>query len=496
MKKLLTVLSAFVLTLSLFACGGENTTQGKKKTVIKYCGWDLGTEEDNNIVRRLIAKFNKESDDIRIQMISTEGNPTEWLTTLAGSNNLPDVFLVENVAQAIRDKWALDLTSFVSADPEWNEVEEGLRESVTYGPSVYALPAAQDYIGYKVNYNLLNNYASGMGGEAEDIFYAGSESFTTEKLFEVAKSLRNVNPSENGQGYIGLDATGDMINWLPASLDETGQLKHFVWDGYEFQFRSAAMYDAINVIQGIAKPAEQYVLSAIPETTGSEENGDYREVRKEIFGGVSATEIFNLGRLGFIQDGTWTADTEHDFSYKFIGFPNQKVISTADYMCINRFTKNQEAAFKVAKYLTYGLQGAKDKFQIIDDNPNADLKLDGLPVVTTEEVTSKWFDYVSLNGLEEVFQAVADGKVDVLVEGNKTVPGFITARFNYATGIVIAGNRGDSALSIGDLIWDACSGTITMDDYRSNMTEKLQQTINQEIEKEYVALGITRTKPE
>ena len=248
MKKLLTIISAFVMTLSLIACGGEMTTQGKKKTVVKYCGWDLGTEEANNIVRRLIAKFNKESDTIRIQMVSSEGNPTEWLTTLAGSNNLPDVFLVENVAQAIRDNWALDLTEFVSNDSEWEYVESGLKKSVTYGSSIFALPAAQDYIGYKVNYNLINNYASDLGGEAEDIFYAGSDLYTTEKLFEVVKSLRNVKPATQGTGYIGLDATGDMIKWLPASLDTTGKIQHYVWDGYEFQFKSDVFNEFCEII--------------------------------------------------------------------------------------------------------------------------------------------------------------------------------------------------------------------------------------------------------
>ena len=515
MKKLLTILSAFVLTLTLFACGEvtttskttgtggqQQTTTGNKKptkkTVVKYCGWDLGTEELNNVARRLIEKFNKESKDIRIDIVPTDPtvNQTEWLTQLIGAGNVPDVFLVLDVPHAIRNNWALDLSEFVNNDPEWQDVESALKQNVTYGDKVYALPAAQDYVGYKVNYDLLNNYATGLGGDAYDIFYAGSDLYTTDKFFEVVKSLRNVNPTTNGTGYIGLDQASNIIDWLPASLDETGTIKHSVWDGYSVQFKHEAVIDAIGKIQSISKRSEQYVLDTIPVTTGSEENNNLVEVRKDAFGGTNATEIFTLGRLGFMRDGSWTADTEYDFGYKFIGFPDNKVISAADYMCVSKTTKNKEAAYKVAKYLTFGLQGYLDRFSIIEANPDAGLTLDGLPVTTNTQVTEKWFDYVTLAGLEETFLAVAEGKVDVLVEPNKTVPGYVEARDKYNTGISIPGVRDGGILLIGDILWDACGGDITMDDYINNMSDTLLKELNNYIDAQYKALGITRTKPE
>ena len=201
--------------------------------------------------------------------------------------------------------------------------------------------------------------------------------------------------------------------------------------------------------------------------------------------------------MGFIRDGSWTEDTQFDnFDYKFIGFPDKKVISSADYMCVSAVSKNKEAAYKVAKYLTFGLQGIQDKVSIIQANPGENLKLKGLPVTTNPEVTSIWFDYVTLLGLEETFLAVAAGTVDVLVEPNKSVPGYDKARFSYETGISIPGVRGGAALKIGDILWDACGGDITMDDYVINMTDDLIATLNKIIEDSYSELGITRTKPE
>ena len=526
MKKLFAMISAFVLSAVLFACSTitteSSTTNGQttmnsttvspttgngatvatttvkkptKKTVIRYCGWNLGTEEENNILRRLVEKFNKESSTIRIDLIQPEGNYDEFLTTLAAAKTLPDVFLVNNVPSAVQSQWALDLTELTAADSEWNDVELGLRESVTYNGKVYGIPAAQNYIGYVVNYDLVNDYANFSAidmedAAAEDIFAPGQ--FTTDQLFEIAKSLKNINVTD-GTGIIGLDSTGDMINWLPSSLDPTGQTQHFVWDGYEFNFTSDVMKDALTKIQEIASTTEQYVLSSIPDTTGDEEN--LVEHKKQIFGSTSASEVFNNGQMGFIQAGTWTADVEHDFNYKFIGLPDGKVISAGDFMCIGSSTKNKEAAYEVAKYLTFGLQGYRNRFQIIDENPEAtNLAISGLPISTNDEVVEKWFQYVKLQGTKEVFEAVKAGEIQVLVEGNKVIPGFLDARFHYKTGIVIPGNRADSELSIGDLIWDVCSGQVSVNDYATNMTSALKNDINDVVDKAYKAMGIERER--
>ena len=90
---------------------------------------------------------------------------------------------------------------------------------------------------------------------------------------------------------------------------------------------------------------------------------------------------------------------------------------------------------------------------------------------------------------KEVFEKISEGKMTVLVEGNKTVPGFQNARFHFDTGIVIEGVRDNASLTIGNFIWDVCEGKITMNEYIANMTEARAAQINDEIIKAMEAIN-------
>ena len=88
-------------------------------------------------------------------------------------------------------------------------------------------------------------------------------------------------------------------------------------------------------------------------------------------------------------------------------------------------------------------------------------------------------------GAEKIYNKVLAGEIEQLIEGNKTVPGFQKARFDYDTGIIIEGVRDNSTLKIGDFIWDVCEGTISMEDYIQNMTEARAALINKQITDAY-----------
>lgn len=502
MKRFLAILGGCLLAFTLLACGKNNTTEGKKKTVIKYCGWNLGTSEDNNTIQQLINSFNKKSEDIRIEVMRPEGNYDEFITTMASGKNLPDVFMVNSVPKMATDRLALDISDLVNADPEWQDVEVGLRNSITYGDSVYAIPASQEYIGYYVNYDLLDDYInyenyfeSGAQipstTDASDIFAPGN--FTTDQFITAVKEVRSSNLSQitNGTGVVGLDKTGDMINWLPASLDTEGKIKHFVWDGYKFDLTGQVMKDALSKIQNLGSKNNPYTFSSIPEFQGEGDNKT--EYRKQIFGSSDEQAVFQNGQMGFRSEGTWS-DSNYSFNYKFIGLPDQKVIAAADYYSISASTKNKEAAYEVAKYLSFGIDGLNDRFSIVEANKDNDkVKLTGLPINTKEEVKTKWFNYVKLPGTKEVFEKVSDGTITVLVEGNKVVPGFQSARFDYKTGISIANVRDGAELSIGDFIWDTCGGDISLNEYSTNMTTTVANNINKIIDDAYKKMGINRT---
>ena len=493
MKKLLFMLLAFLFVFTLVGCGGDDNggSSKTKKTVITYCNWNFGTEEDNNLTRRRVEAFNKQSDKYRIEIIVPIDGDTydNFLATLAAAGELPDVFMVNNVPTAVINQWALDITSLAKADSEWNDIPTPLTEAITYNDHIYAVPAGQYYMGLFANLDLIDNYLTGSKTAAE-MFAPGA--FTTDEWIEVVKKMRDINHTD-GTGAIGMNAVGDMINWLPGVLDKTGKIKHFTWNGSTFDFTNEALYDAFQKIADLGNPQSQYVFEAIPALQG--EGDDATEYRSLIFGPGAADDVFKNGRMGFIQEGSWAGTYENvDFNCIFTTYPDKKVVAATDYMCISRSSKNPEAAYEVAKFLTFGEAGAKAMFDILDNNPNAGLSLTCMPLNTKAEIASKWLSYIKMAGLQETFEEVNKGNVEVIVEGNKTVPGFLKARYTFNTGVSFDNVRGGELLTIGDLVWETCNGNISINDYTSKMTKELQDRINKLVEDDYKAMGLTYSK--
>ena len=167
------------------------------------------------------------------------------------------------------------------------------------------------------------------------------------------------------------------------------------------------------------------------------------------------------------------------FNYKFVGSPDKRVVSAGDFLCISAACQNKEAAYEVAKFLSYGSAGIQARYKIVKENDKIDLT--GLPVNVDPTVTSEWFNYVEMKGVKEIYDQVVAGEYKVIVEGNKTIPGFVNARFKAETGIKFDDVRGGAILTIGDLIWDVCEGAIEVGAYKNAMTQDRADLLNKEV---------------
>ena len=472
MKK---ILLTFLFALGIFglaACGGETSSKApaKKKTVIQYCGWDLGSESEPTLKRKMIEEFNKNSETIIIDMLPSANPLEDFLNTLASNGSLPDVFLIDSVPTAVMKEWALDVTSYTQADSEWNDVDASLRNSITYNDSVFALPAAQNYVGLFANYDLIDQFAY-IDGDAKDVFAPGAATFTTDALFEVIPQIKDIKT--DGSSVIGINAVGDMINWLPSVIDQEGKFEHFVWDGEKFDFTGPVMIEALTKIQSLGKIASKNTFNSYADYTAEE------DPRIGLFGNSDASPVFLAGQIGFYQGMTSDDVSSINFDYKFVGYSDQRVVSAGDFLCISKACKNPEAAYEVARYLAFSAEGVQARYKIVDENPK--IKLSGLPVNNNSQVTEKWFDYVEMKGVKEVYDKVVSGEMELIIEGLKTVPGFKNARYTKDTGIKFDEVRGGSTLTIGDLIWDVCEGSIGIGQYTAAMTEEKAALLNKEV---------------
>lgn len=474
MKKIFLALLAFLGIFGLASCGDEGNVDSKKIT-IKYMGWDSGSEKEPTMKRKMIEHFNKSQDEIYIKIVKhTEPYDTHLNTLATNENAMPDVFLVNSVPDAVMNKLALDITEYATADSEWNDIESSLRESITYYDRVYAIPAAQHYMGYIANLDLLEEYNFNRAD-----YYAGE--YTHDEFFTAIKKIQYYNTTEQ-DGVIGVNATGDMINWLPAALDETHSIKHFMWNGEKLDFANEATIEAIKLIQDIANKDSKYTFESLfEEIQQGEEKIDKRTL---IFGSGDQNTVFNAGKMAFLQGATFNTYDEDsmNFEYKFIAYPDQKVIVASDYMCISSKCKNPEAAFKVAKFLTYGAEGYEARFaaaeKAVADKTDKTCFLAGLPINTNVELTAKWFNYVDFPGLKETYEKVSNGSIEALVESNKSVPGYYETRFNMMTGYL--DDKGNDT-KMTDFIWSVCSANISYNDYQGVITPEWITKVNSKI---------------
>jgi len=477
MRKIMLFLSLILLVL-VVACQNTSTTtketnNNTEKTIIKLAHWGIGTEQENNLWRRRVAAFNQTHEDIQIEIVMAEGGWDEWLTTKAAAGELPDVFLVNSVPDAAIKGWAANIYDIVKNDPEWYDIPKALRDSVTYFDSkVFGIPAGYHFLGYYANFTLFEN--------ANVTTDFSTYEFTVEEFFNAISQAKFL--SEDGTSTIGLDASGEIINWLPSAYDTTGKIQHFLWDGEKFDYMSPAMTQTIAKAVDLTDNKE--VFGAFSDQAPGE--GEPSE-REKYFGTNGWNESFANGRVGFRWGGSWDASyyansIQDNFEHDFVGIPGKRVVGVSDYFVIAKTTKNKEAAYEVAKWLSFGIDGIMAAFEIIENEKEVVLTMPGLPINERTMVIEKWFESYPQPGFKAIYEKIKGGDFTVLMEGNKFVPGFGQARWDYDTGIDARISRPDQpegkTLSIGDLVYDAARGAISWSDY---MTQDLADKINQQL---------------
>ncbi|HAX03882.1 MAG TPA: hypothetical protein DEA30_05140 [Acholeplasmataceae bacterium] len=489
----------YVLTYSITDSQGNVITRTRNvtveygaKTVVTFASWNLGTVEQNNLYRRRIEAFNAQSETIEIQIVEYTGNYDEFLAAQAAAGTFPDVFMSGNIPNHIIMGYSGDITSVASVDPEWQNVPVALRDAITYNGKIFAVPAALNYLGYYANLDLIEET-----GTLTDFTTMG---YTYAQWIAAIENATDTTRLD-GTSTAGLNHPADLFNWLPSILDAESAtplgIGHAGLAGNEFLYNSQPVKDALAAAGSIMTNGW---ASESFDNTDPDGAGELVSDRVARFG-TNHWVAFNNGQLAFQWDGTWSAKSRADaataagFDVQFIGVPGNKVVGVSDYYGISKTTEDLEAAYEVAKWMTFGTDGINEMFNIIEtavpDTANGEVALgiSGLPISTNQAIIDKWFTNYPVMGVQEIFEAAAAGTVTVLVEGNKFVPGFTVARFTYNTGIDATISRPNNApgstLSIGDLLWDAQFGKIV---YADHMTQQLQNLINYEFIKAQVAL--------
>lgn len=408
-------------------------TAAPEPVTLRYANWNLGTEEENNIQRQLVAAYIEMHPNVTVEFVdmSGEGGWDAVLTAYAAKGELPDVFMANNVPLYVQNGWLADLTDFTAADADWANVPQALKDGFTYSDKVMGLPAAQFIMGYWVNqdlYEAANLDAPAYGISAEDFFAA-------------AEALNNVD-----QGVLGLDEQEFVMGWYAGSQDEN--LKWFSFDGAHMNYNTAAFKEGV-AKAGEIKPLTWQGLS---------------DEQKTNFKSQGPWELFMNQEAGVRWDASWNVPgwvKDAQFNWDFVGIPGGNQALVADVIVVAETAADKQAAYDFAKWMTFSTEAYATEVELATAAGSAPK----LPVSVDEASLELYKSFVDKPGLTAALDNLDNSMIESLA---KIIPGYINARWEGKPGIDVGD---DKDVNMWYMFNFANDGKYKYEDYSAKLEE-------------------------
>ncbi len=373
--------------------------------VLRYANWNVGTEEENNVQRQLVAAYVAANPDVTVEFVdmSGDGRWDEKLTNMAARGELPDVWMADNTPYYVQNDWAADLTARVEGDADWANVPQVLRDAVSYDGVVLGLPVAQFVMGYFVNTDLFeaaNLDAPAYGVSAEDFFAA-------------AAALTNVE-----QGVLGLHEMEPILGWYASTQD--ANLGWFSFDGTHMNYNSDAFRAAVDM----AREMRLHTWQGLTEE------------QKTNFAATGPWELFLNQESGAVWDGGWAVPgfaQNATFNWDFLGIPGGNQALVADIIVVSATSANPDVAYDFARWMSFSAEGYMAEAAIATA---AGVVPTRMPVTISPETVDLYMSFVGdLPGLRQALENLDSSLVESLA---KIVPGYVNARWEGRPGLDIA----------------------------------------------------------
>lgn len=448
-KRLVALLLAGCMALGLAACGGggsNNTEGGDEQVTLRFASWALGTEEENNIQRQMIAAFEKKYPNIKIEIAEEiTGNWNEALATAATGGTLPDVSLIAELPTAVANGWALDVSQYANEDADWDKVPADLVESGEYNDKLYGIPTAMHMAGVFINTDYFDE------ANVDYLEYG----YEWEDFVNVTKKLHK--PAE---GKVALKYVNDFVNFIPYVWD--ADQGWYTYDGAKLSLDSEAFINAVKETNSLLG----YSWAALSEDQKAQsvgaDKGDY--------------DAWKQGYTAMWYGATYECEGyNRDLSYnvQYIALPGGKSAIIPDYCFISATTEHPEEAWEFVKFMYWGPEGINAKMDI--DEADDAVSWTELPLSADEAVLERYFKDFPIAGVEEAYRGLTTN--GSIVEAYKFAPGYVKARWEGDTGITVQG--ADATLTIGALIDKCIAGELSIDDYAKQLNEKANSFIEE-----------------
>lgn len=408
-----------------------------------YANWDLGTAEENNLERQMIAAFNTANHcNVKILENINTNAYEDALIALAGKQQMPDVFMLTNTTFGLSNQYLADMTSYANADTDWAKIPASVSASSKYKDKVYALPFAIHMMGFFENDDLLD----------EKNLSALNVSPSWNDLNNVIESLKQPN-----NGIMGLDKESTLFEWYPAQLNAS--FGWFSFDGSSYHLDSTEMATAMALTKKLHDDTMTFDSLSNEQITSL----GYKD--------TGSVGMWNAGKLGLRYGYTYEIPdmlAHSKFNKKFIGVPGGRTPIVPDFLGVSPTCKNPALAYKFAKWMSFDPDGIKKRLEFDSDGT----LFSSLPLSTDSSVITAYFDakYNRVPGLEEAFRASDSG----IVEGVKVIPGYGKSRWNARAGTSITITVNGQPISnptVGQLIDQCWYGSLAWANYSSGLND-------------------------
>lgn len=352
MKKILALVLALVMALSLVACGGSETPaateapkaeapaaapeapaaeEGKKdfggeKIVVSM--W--GDNSRKEMYDPIFAPFEEEYNiDVEIEVYTNAEYATKVLTEIAGGNGPDVVWLTERYYPMFVDAGVISEMNGLMTDPDYNygDLSASLMGNYMLDGNLMSVPFSASGLAFFYNATLFKE----AGLETPMELYQKGE-WTVSKMLEAAKVLTNKDKGIKG---LSLVQTVDPTNWPP--------MLNFFWAQGADLFTPDTSACIINDEAGIAALQLYKDLMFVDQCC--------------VVPGEMVT--FESGQLAMYPgNASESANYQNvDFEWDYICYPASdegvmnNVVGVASYSIMNT-TKNYDAAYEVVKYVT------------------------------------------------------------------------------------------------------------------------------------------------
>jgi multiple sugar transport system substrate-binding protein len=80
---------------------------------LTYVNWNLGTADQNNLERQMVAAFNAAyNKNVKIVENVNTSAYEDAITAMAAKGQMPDVFMLTNTTYGLSNQYLADMTSY------------------------------------------------------------------------------------------------------------------------------------------------------------------------------------------------------------------------------------------------------------------------------------------------------------------------------------------------------------------------------------------------